>query len=52
MGALLFLSGLNAEHAIGQEKIRALQDELLKRLTALVGKKTIKRVYFSEFVIQ
>jgi flagellar protein FliL len=50
--ALLFLSGITPDQAVGQEKIRALQDELLKRLTVLVGKKTIKRVYFSEFVVQ
>ena len=50
--ALLYLSGLNAEQAIGQEKIRALQDELLKRLQAVAGKNVVKRVYFSEFVIQ
>jgi flagellar protein FliL len=50
--ALMYLSGLQADQAIGQEKIKALQDELLKRLGALVGKNTIRRVYFSEFVIQ
>jgi flagellar FliL protein len=50
--ALLFLSGITPEQAVGQAQIRALQDELLKRMTALVGKKTIKRVYFSEFVVQ
>ena len=50
--ALMYLSGLQADQAIGQEKIRALQEELLKRLTALVGRNTIRRVYFSEFVIQ
>lgn len=50
--ALMYLSGLQADQAIGQEKIKALQDELLKRLTALVGRNTIRRVYFSEFVIQ
>jgi flagellar FliL protein len=50
--ALLFLSGITPEQAVGQDKIRALQDELKTRLTVLVGKKTIKRVYFSEFVVQ
>ncbi|HKU36544.1 MAG TPA: flagellar basal body-associated FliL family protein [Polyangiales bacterium] len=50
--ALLFLSGLQADQAIGQDKIRVLQEELLKRINALVGKNTVRRVYFAEFVIQ
>jgi flagellar basal body-associated protein FliL len=50
--ALLYLSGLLPEQVIGQEKIRMLQDELLKRVNKLVGKKMVKRVYFSEFVVQ
>jgi flagellar FliL protein len=50
--SLLFLSGLSAEQVIGQEKIRQLQEDLQKRLSELVGKNTIKHVYFSEFVVQ
>lgn len=50
--SLMFLSGLQTEQVIGQEKIKALQDELQKRMSALVGKNVIKRVYFSEFVVQ
>ena len=50
--ALMYLSGLQSDQAIGQEKIRAMQEELLKRMTALLGKNVIKRVYFSEFVVQ
>jgi flagellar basal body-associated protein FliL len=50
--SLMFLSGLAAEQVIGQEKIRQLQDDLQKRLTAVIGPNTIKRVYFSEFVVQ
>jgi flagellar protein FliL len=50
--ALQFLSGITPEQAIGIDKIAALQNELHKRFTAMVGKKTIKRVYFSEFVVQ
>lgn len=50
--SLLFLTGLSAEQVIGQEKIRQLQEDLQKRLTELVGKNTIKRVFFSEFVVQ
>jgi flagellar basal body-associated protein FliL len=50
--SLLFLSGLAAEQVIGQEKIRGLQEDLQKRLSTLIGPNTIKRVYFSEFVVQ
>jgi flagellar FliL protein len=50
--ALLYLSGLQAEQVVGQDKIRLIQDELQKRMTAVVGKNVIKHVYFSEFVIQ
>jgi flagellar basal body-associated protein FliL len=50
--ALLYLSGLQAEQVVGQDKIRAIQDELQKRMEAVVGKKVVKHVYFSEFVVQ
>lgn len=50
--SLMYLSGLTAEAVIGQEKIRGLQDELLKRVNGVVGKGVVKRVYFSEFVVQ
>jgi flagellar FliL protein len=50
--ALLYLSGLQAEQVVGQDKIRLIQDELQKRMTAVVGKNVIKHVYFSEFVVQ
>lgn len=50
--ALVYLSGLQAEQVIGAGKIAFLQDELQKRMTAIFGKNVIKRVFFSEFVIQ
>jgi flagellar basal body-associated protein FliL len=50
--ALLYLSGLQAEQVVGQDKIRLIQDELQKRMEAVVGKKVVKHVYFSEFVVQ
>jgi flagellar protein FliL len=50
--SLLFLSGLQADQVIGQEKIRQIQEDLLKRLTTLVGKGTVKHIWFSEFVVQ
>jgi flagellar protein FliL len=49
---LLYLSGLELKDAAGQSQIRSIAEELTVKLNALVGKSTIKRVYFSEFVIQ
>jgi flagellar basal body-associated protein FliL len=50
--ALMVLSNLKAEDVIGQEKIVHLSEELLKRSNKLLGKKSIKRMYFSELVVQ
>ena len=50
--ALMLISNAKAEDLIGQDKITALSNELLKRANKLVGKGAIKRVYFSELVIQ
>jgi len=50
--ALMFLSNAKPEDVIGQDKIKILSEELQKRISALIGKKLIKRVYFSELVVQ
>jgi flagellar basal body-associated protein FliL len=50
--ALMYFSNAKPEDVIGQEKIHALADELVKRFNALVGKNTVKRVFFSELVVQ
>ena len=50
--ALMMLSNAKVEDLVGQEKIMALSETLTKRVNKLIGKKTIKRVYFSELVIQ
>lgn len=50
--ALLVLSNAKAEDLVGQEKITAVADEILKRGNKLLGKRSIKRVYFSELVVQ
>jgi flagellar basal body-associated protein FliL len=50
--SLMFLSNAKAEDVIGQDKIRVLSDELLKRINLLMGKNSVKRVYFSELVVQ
>lgn len=50
--ALMMLSNAKVEDMVGQEKIMALSDTLAKRVNKLIGKKTIKRVYFSELVVQ
>ncbi|MET0388835.1 MAG: flagellar basal body-associated FliL family protein [Polyangiales bacterium] len=50
--ALLVLSNAKPEDVIGPEKMQALAAELLKRGNKLLGKKSIKRMYFSELVVQ
>jgi flagellar basal body-associated protein FliL len=51
--ALMFLSNAKPEDVIGQDKIRALSEEMIKRINVLLGgKKAIKQVYFSELVVQ
>jgi len=50
--ALMLLSNAKAEDVVGQERMLALSDALAKRVNKLIGKKSIKRVYFSELVVQ
>jgi flagellar protein FliL len=50
--SLLYLNGLDIKDASGQAQIRTMSEVLKTRLNALIGKNTIRRVYFSEFVIQ
>jgi flagellar basal body-associated protein FliL len=50
--ALLLFSNAKPEDLVGQDKIHALGDELLKRINKLLGKKTVRHVYFSELVVQ
>jgi len=50
--ALLYLNGLDIKDASGQAQIRTMSEALKTRLNALIGKNTIRRVYFSEFVVQ
>lgn len=50
--ALMMLSNAKAEDVVGQEKMMALADTLTKRANKLIGTKSIKRVYFSELVVQ
>lgn len=50
--ALMMISNAHAEDVIGQEKIALLSAAVLKRANKLVGKNAIKRVYFSELVVQ
>lgn len=50
--ALMVLSNAKPEELVGQEKIKALADEIMKRCNKLLGKRSIKRVYFSELVVQ
>jgi flagellar basal body-associated protein FliL len=50
--ALMYLSSAKPEDIVGQEKIHALCDELIKRFNALLGRKAVRRVYFSDLVVQ
>jgi flagellar protein FliL len=50
--ALLFLNGLTPKDTSGQIKIKIIADGLQKRLNDLLGKDTVKKVYFAEFVVQ
>jgi flagellar FliL protein len=50
--ALMMLSNAKAEDVVGQEKMMALSENLAKRVNKLIGKKSVKRVYFSELVVQ
>jgi flagellar protein FliL len=50
--ALMMLSNAKPEDVIGQEKMLAMADTLTKRVNKLIGKKSVKRVYFSELVVQ
>ena len=50
--ALMMLSGARPEDVMGPDKMMALSEALAKRANKLIGTKSIKRVYFSELVIQ
>jgi flagellar basal body-associated protein FliL len=50
--ALMMLSGAKPEDVMGPDKMMALSEALAKRANKLIGAKSIKRVYFSELVIQ
>ena len=50
--ALMYFSNAKPEDIIGQDKMKALADELKKRFNVLLGKNTVKRVFFSELVVQ
>jgi flagellar FliL protein len=50
--ALLYLSSIESKDIGGQDQMRVISGEMKKRLGALVGKDAIKRVYFSEFVVE
>lgn len=50
--ALLYLSSIELHDKGAPDQMRAIQDEMKRRLSALLGKDVVKRVYFSEFVVQ
>jgi len=50
--ALMMIANLRPEDVIGKERMTALSTELQKRANKLVGKNAVKRVFFSELVVQ
>jgi flagellar basal body-associated protein FliL len=50
--ALLYLSGMETKDVSGQDKMRAISQELQTRIAAMVGKDAVHRVFLSEWVIQ
>jgi flagellar basal body-associated protein FliL len=50
--ALMLFSNAKPDDVVGQERITALGEELAKRANKLVGKKSVRKVYFSELVVQ
>lgn len=50
--ALMLLSNAKPEDIIGADNIKKLADELVKRCNKLLGKKSVKQIYFAELVVQ
>lgn len=50
--ALMLLSNAKPEDIIGADNIKKLADEMVKRSNKLLGKKSIKQIYFAELVVQ
>jgi len=49
---LLYLSGIPVAGRSTQEEMRSISADVQKRLIKMLGKKRVRRVFFSEFVIQ
>jgi flagellar FliL protein len=49
---LLFLGSVDAKQLSAPDRLRTMSTDLKEKFGALVGKETVRRVYFSEFVIQ
>jgi flagellar protein FliL len=47
-----YLSGLKAADTLGEANKQKIRDGLLARVTAAVGKGQVRRMFFSEFVVQ
>lgn len=50
--ALMLLSGITVEETIGAENKQKLSTQLHEKTTGIVGKDVVRRVFFSEFVVQ
>lgn len=51
-GILSYLSGLKVADTLGEAAKVHMREELLKRCVDALGKGNVKRVFFSEFVVQ
>lgn len=49
---LLYLSGLGAEDTKGSENKQKIRDALLEKVKETIGTDDVRRVYFTEFVVQ
>ena len=49
---LSYLSGLKVADTLGEAAKDHMKEELLKRIVEALGKGNVKRVFFSEFVVQ
>ncbi|MDH5671865.1 MAG: flagellar basal body-associated FliL family protein [Myxococcales bacterium] len=50
--ALFYFSGIGVQQTVGVENKVAMREELENKLAGVVGEGVIKRIYFTEFVVQ
>jgi flagellar basal body-associated protein FliL len=50
--ALMMLSNAKPEDIVGADNIQKLADEMVKRCNKLLGRRSVKQIYFAELVVQ